>query len=93
VSYKNYIRPANQTSRNPITPCCPYRMWRSPFLIVGPDEEILVHGCLGQDDEKVAGRCLGIGDSITHDRRRYRVVRRSADHGAVLKECGYAPAP
>ena len=64
--------------------------WLSQFLLVGPNEEILVRN--RGECEKVAGRCLGFGELITYDSRRYKVVSRSAERGAVLRECNYAPA-
>ena len=51
----------------------------------------MVRGFSGQDEEAVPGRCLGLGDVITHEGRWYRVRRRSADHGALLVEVAYAP--
>jgi hypothetical protein len=91
MSYFHPNGPPHPTSPSSSTPCCPFRSWLSPFLEIGADEQIMVHGVVSDDQETVPGRCLAVGDTFTHNGRLYRVVRRSADYGAVAKEVRYAP--
>lgn len=91
MSYSHPNGRSHPTSPSSSTPCCPFRSWHSPFLEIGADERVLVHGVVGHDQEIVFGRCLAVGDIITYQGRLYRVVRRSADHGAMAKEVAYAP--
>lgn len=91
MSYFHSKGRSHLTSPSSSAPCCPIRSWRSPFLEIGPDEPVLVHGVVGQNQEMVFGRCLAVGDIIAYQGRLYRVVRRSACHGAIAKEVAYAP--